>query len=112
MNLHPAEVPSSENDDCSNYAYQFDEASLFTQLQSFSYSAAACSGQMYFEHLRRNERNSQSVGKSIKNHTKLVNLASRGQLPPLFDPIFCSASLTALKKTKRGVRPIAVAEVF
>ena len=64
MNLHPAEVPLSENDDCSNYAYQFDEASLFTQLQSFSYSAAACSGQMYFEHLLH------AVTSAIPNQSK------------------------------------------
>ena len=39
-------------------------------------------------------------------------MASRGQLPSFVAPTFCSASLTALKKTKRGVRPIAVGEVF
>ena len=41
-----------------------------------------------------------------------MNLASRGQLPSFLAPPFCSASLTALKKTKGGVRPIAVGEVF
>ena len=39
MNLHPAkEAPPSEIDNYSSYAYQFDEASVFTQLQSFSTS--------------------------------------------------------------------------
>ena len=41
-----------------------------------------------------------------------MNLARRGQLPSLVAPTFCSASLTALKKTKGGVRPIAVGEVL
>ena len=35
MNVHP-EVPPSETDDYSSYAYQFEEASVFKQLQSFT----------------------------------------------------------------------------
>ena len=42
--------------------------------------------------------------------TKVVNLASRCQLPELVAPILCSATLTALKKLKGGVRPTAVGE--
>ena len=49
---------------------------------------------------------------AITSITKLVNLASRGQLPLSVAPIFCSASLTALKKLKGGVRPIAVGKVL
>ena len=41
-----------------------------------------------------------------------MNLASRDQLPVSVAPVFCSASLTALKKLKGGVRPIAVGEVL
>ena len=44
--------------------------------------------------------------------TKLVNLASRGQLPSFVAPAFCSATLTALNKKKTGSRPIAVGEVI
>ena len=49
---------------------------------------------------------------AITSITKLVNLASRGQLPVSVATVFCSASLTALKKLKGGVRPIAVSEVL
>ena len=44
--------------------------------------------------------------------TKLVNLASRGQLPNLVAPAFCSATLTALNKKKTGIITIAVGEVI
>ena len=51
MNLHPEdEVPPNETDAYSSYAYQFDEAYVFTQLQSFSNFAAAGSSKMYPEH--------------------------------------------------------------
>ena len=44
--------------------------------------------------------------------TKLVNLASRGQLPSFVAPAFCSATLTAMDKKKTGNRHIAVGEVI
>ena len=43
--------------------------------------------------------------------TKLVILASRGQLPNFATPVFCSATLTALKNTKTGIRTIDLVEV-
>ena len=46
--------------------------------------------------------------RAITSLTKFVNLANRGQLPEFVAPILCSATLTALKKLKDGVRPIAV----
>ena len=49
-NLHPAEVPPRETDDYSSYAYQFDEASVFKQLQSFSNFTVAGSSKKYPEH--------------------------------------------------------------
>ena len=115
MNLHPAEeVPPRVTDDYSCYAYQFDEASVFKQLQSFSNFTAAGQSKMYPEHLLHAVACAvpDQSKKSITSITKLVNLASRGQLPSFVEPTFCSASLTALKKTKGGVRPIAVGEVF
>ena len=45
MNLHPAEVPPSETND-----YQFDIASVFKQLQSFSNLTTACLSKIYPEH--------------------------------------------------------------
>ena len=52
MNFNPAEeMPPNETDDYSSYAYQFDEASVFKQLQSFSNFTAAGSSKMYTEHL-------------------------------------------------------------
>ena len=115
MNLHPAEeVPPRVTDDYSSYAYQLDEASVFKQLQSFSNFTAARSSKMYPEHLLHAVTCAvpDQSKKSITSITKLVNLASRGQLPSFVAPTFCSASLTALKKTKGGVRPIAVGEVL
>ena len=50
--------------------------------------------------------------RAITSLTKFVNLASKGQLPKFVTPILCSATLTALKKLKGGVRPIAVGEVI
>ena len=44
--------------------------------------------------------------------TKLVTLASSGQLPSFVVPPFCSATLTALNKKKTGITPIAVGEVI
>ena len=114
MNLHPAEpVPPRETDDYSSYAYQFDEASVNKQLQSFSNFTAAGPPKMYPKHLLHRVTCSvpDQSKKSITSITKLVNLASRGQLPSFVAPTFCSASLTAPKKTKGGVRPIAVGEV-
>ena len=115
MNLHPAEeVPQRETGDYSSYAYQFDEASVVKQLQSFSSFTEAGPSKMYPEHLLHAVTCAvpDQSKKSITSITKLVNLASRGQLPSFVAPTFCSASLTAQKKTKGGVRPIAVGEVF
>ena len=114
MNLHPAEVPPRETDDYISYAYQFDEASVFKQLQSFSNFTAVGPSKMYPEHLLHAVTCSvpDQSNKSITSITKLVNLAGRGQFPSFVAPTFCSASLTALKKTKGGVRPIAVGEFF
>ena len=44
--------------------------------------------------------------------TKLVNSASRGQLPSFVAPAFCSATLTALNKKKTAISPIAVGEAL
>ena len=115
MNFHPAEeVPPRETDDYSNYAYQFDEASVFKQLQSFSNFTAPGLSKMYPEHILQAVTCAvpDQSKKSITSIKKLVNLASRGQLPSFVAPTFCSASLTALKKTRGGVRPIAVGEVW
>ena len=69
---------------------------------------------MYPEHLLHavNCAVSDQSKQAITSITKLVNLASRGQLPVSVAPVFCSSSLTALKKLKCGVRSIAVGEVL
>ena len=103
MNLNPAEeMPPRETDCYSSYAYQFDEASVFKHLQSFSNFTAAGPSKMYPEHFLHAVTCAvpDQSKKSITSITKLVNLASRGQLPSFAAPTFCSASLTALKKTK------------
>ena len=50
--------------------------------------------------------------RAITSLKKCVTLASRGQLPEFVAPILCIATLTALKKLKDEVRPIAVGEVI
>ena len=47
---------------------------------------------------------------AITSITKLVILASRGQLHVSVAPVFCSASLSILKKLKVDVHPITVGE--
>ena len=69
---------------------------------------------MYPEHLRHavNCSISDQSKRAMNSLTKLVNLASRGQLPSFVTPVFCSATITALKIKKTGIRPIAVVEVI
>ena len=50
--------------------------------------------------------------RAITSLTKINKLASRGQLPENVAPILCSATVTALKKLRGGVRPIAVGQVI
>ena len=105
MNLHRAEeAPPSETDDYSSNAYQLNEASVFTQLQSFSKFTAAGPSKMYPEHLLHAVKCAvpDQSKEPISSITKTEKLASRGQLPIFVAPTFCSASLTALKKTKGG----------
>ena len=68
---------------------------------------------MYPEHplLAVNCAASDQSKQAVARITKPMNLASRGQLTVSVASVFCSASLTALKKFKGGVRPIAVGEV-
>ena len=69
---------------------------------------------MYHEHPLHpvNCAASDQSKQAITSITKLVNLASRFQLPVSVAIVFCSAALTALKKLKGGVRSIAVSEVL
>ena len=102
MNLHPAEVPPRETDDYSSYAYQYKKASVFKKSQSFSNFTAAGPSKMYpgqHLHVVTCAVLNQSK-KSISGMTKVLNLASRGQLPSFVVPTFCSALPTALKKTR------------
>ena len=108
MNLHASEeAPPSENDFYSSYADQFNEESVFTQVQSFSNFTAAGPSKMYPVHLLHAVMGAvpNQSKKSISSITKLVNLASREQLTNFVAPTFCSVSLIPLKKTNGGVRP-------
>ena len=89
--------------DYSSQAHQFDEPTVFGQIESFPNFSAPGPSKMYAEHLLHavNCAASDQSKQAITSITKLVNLASRGQLPVSVAPVFCSASLTALKKTKR-----------
>ena len=107
--LHPKEKqPDPQFDPDAN------EASVFSQIESFSKFTAAGPSKMYPEHLLHavNCGAPDQSKRAITSLTKFFNLASRGQLPEFVAPILCSATLTALKKLKGGVRPIAVGEVI
>ena len=114
--LHPKEKqPDHQFDqDANTNAYQFDEASIFFQIESFSKFTAAGPSKMYSKHLLHavNCGAPDQSKRAITSLTKFVNLASRGQLPEFVAPILCSATITALKKLKGGVCPIAVGEVI
>ena len=101
-------------EDYSCEAYQFDEGKVLLLLQSFSNFTAAGPSKMYPEHFLQiiNCSISDQSKRAMNSLTKLLNLASRGQLPIFMAPAFCSATLTALSKKKTGIRPIAVGEVI
>ena len=113
--LHPEENEILEPlEDYSCEACQFDEGKVLLQLQSFSKFTAAGPSKTYLEHLLHaiNCSISDQSKQAMNSLTKLVNLASRGQLQSFVAPAFCSATLTALNKKKTGIWPIAVGEVI
>ena len=113
--LYPLEEePRLQFQDYISQAHQFDEPTVFGRIEAFSNFSAAGSSEMYPEHLLHavNCAASDQSNQAITSITKLVSLASRGQLLLSLAAVFCSSSLTALKKIKCGVRPIAVGEVL
>ena len=98
--LHPREnkILDPMEDSCPE-ANQFDEAQVISQLQSFLIFTAAAPS-TYPEYLLNtiNCSNFDQSKQARNSLTKIVNLASRGQLPSFVAPVFCSATLTALKK--------------
>ena len=107
--LHPLEEePRLTFLDYSSQAHQFDEPTVFGQTEAFPNFSAAGPSKVYPEHLLHavNCAAFDQSKQAITSKTKLVNLASRGQLPVSVAPVFCSAHLTALKKLKGGVRPV------
>ena len=86
----------------SSIAQQFDEPTVFSQIEAFLNFCAAGSFKMYSEHLLH------AVNCIVPNQskqantciTKLANLSSRGQLSVSVAPDFCNASLIAWKKLK------------
>ena len=113
--LHPLEEkPRLRFQDYSSQAHKFGEPTVFGQIEAFPIFSAVGPSKMYPEHLLHavNCAASDQPKQAITGITKLVNFASRGQLPVSVAPLFCSASLTALKKLKGGVRPIAGGKVL
>ena len=101
--LHPVEEePPLQFQDYSSQAHQFDEPTVFGQIETFPNFSAAGSSKMYPEHFLHavNCAASDQSKQAITSITKLVNLVSRGQHPVSVAPVFCSSSLTALKKLK------------
>ena len=113
--LHPKEkqLDHQFDQDANKNASQFDEATIFFQIESFFKFIAAGPTKVNSEHLPHavNCAAPHQSKRAITSLTKFVNLAKRGQLPEFVAPILCSATLTALKKLKTGARPIAVGEV-
>ena len=114
--LHPTEKqpdPQFDQDAKAN-AFQFNQASVSSQIESFSKLTAAGPSKINSEHLLHavNCGAPYQAKHAIISLTKFIDLASRGQLPDFVAPILCSATLNALKKLKGGVRPIAVGEVI
>ena len=101
-------------EDHSCEAFQFNEAKVRLQLQSFLNFTAAGPSKMYREHLLHaiNCSISDQSKRAMSSLTKLVNLSNNGELPSFLAPAFCSATLTALIKKKIVIRPIAEGEVI
>ena len=66
------------------------------------------------EHLSNSIRcnNPEQSRIAMQKLTSLINFCSASGFPNDVGPTFCNASLTAQKKKKTDVRPIAVGEVF
>ena len=112
--LHPLEEePRLQFQHNSSQAHQFDERAVFGLIEAFPNFSAAGLIKMYPEHLLHavNCAASDQSKQAITSITELRNLASRGQLPVSMAPVFCSASLDALKQLEGGVGLIAVGEV-
>ena len=80
--LHPLDEPRLQFEDYSSQAHQFDEPTVFGQIEAFLNFSAASPSKMYPEHLlpavlcSASDQSKQAIT-SIKN---LVNLASRDEL--------------------------------
>ena len=101
--LHlPDEEPRLQFQNYSSQARQLDEPTVFGQIDAFPNFSAAGPSKMYPEHLLHavNCAASDQSKQAITSITRQVNLASRGQITVSVPPVFCSASLTALKKLK------------
>ena len=113
--LHPLEEePRLQFQDNSSQAHQFDEPAVFGLIKTFPNFSAAGLFKMYPEHLLHavNCAASDQSKQAITSITELVKLASRGHFPVSMAPVFCTASLVALKQLKGGVGLIAVGEVL
>ena len=82
--LHPKEeqLDPQFDQDANTNAFQFDEASVFSQIASFSKFTAAGPSKMYPEYLLHavNCGAPDQSKRAITSLTKFVNLASSGQL--------------------------------
>ena len=98
--LHPLEEPRLQFQDYSSQAYQFDEPTVFGQIEVFSDLSAGGPSKMDPEHLLHAVHcaASDQSKQAITSITTLVNLASRGQLHVSVAPVICSACLTTVKK--------------
>ena len=92
--LHPEEKqPDNQfEQDANANAYQFDEASEFFQIKSFSNFTAAGQTNIYPNHLLHavNCGAPDQSKRAVSSLTKFVNLASRDQLPEIVAPILLS----------------------
>ena len=88
--LHPLdEEPQLQFQDWSSQGHQFDEPTVFGQIEAFPNCSAADPSTMYPDHLLLAVTcaASDQFKKAITSITKLVNLASRGQIPVSVAPV-------------------------
>ena len=54
----------------------------------------------------------QAIGWLLTRITEFTNFCLSGRVPIVIQPVFCGASLCALNKKDRGIRPIAVGSTW
>ena len=110
----PADLRLPPAPDDTIQPYIATEADITSAIASFDTGSSAGLDGLRPAHLK--DMTSRSAGEAgprlTKALTSLVNFALRGEIPPSARVAFFGASLTALRKTDGGIRPIAVGSTY